>query len=254
LLRDDLDEALHIIAPSYLLHLAWFTEPGCFWDAPENLDWVAASLRLVRAFGKRGGERLVVAGTCAEYDWRNELLDEFSTPLKPATLYGAAKAALFNIVERAAGPLDISLAWGRIFFPYGPREQPGRLISGILDGIAAGRSVPCSEGTQVRDFMHVEDVGNALVTLLDSPVGGPVNIASGVGVTVRNVVEQIAFLAHGGNLVEFGGRPMQAGEPPLMNAAVDRLRNELAFTPRFGLEDGLADTVARRTGSRQKSS
>src|SRR5687768_4647832 len=44
LLRDDLDRLAETVGATHLLHLAWYTEPGRFWDAPENLDWAAASL------------------------------------------------------------------------------------------------------------------------------------------------------------------------------------------------------------------
>ena len=79
------------IRPTHLLHLAWNAEPGRFWTAPDNLDWVAASLGLHRSFAALGGGRAVFAGSCAEYDWTHSLLDEAATPCAPATLYGIAK-------------------------------------------------------------------------------------------------------------------------------------------------------------------
>jgi len=54
---------------SHLLHLAWDVEPGKYWQSASNLDWVPASLHLVRGFAENGGKRAVVAGTCAEYLW-----------------------------------------------------------------------------------------------------------------------------------------------------------------------------------------
>ena len=58
------------MAPTHLLHLAWYAEPGLFWRSPENLRWVEASLRLLRAFAEHGGQRAVMAGSCAEYAWQ----------------------------------------------------------------------------------------------------------------------------------------------------------------------------------------
>ncbi len=55
LLAEDPAPLLRAIAPTHLLHLAWYAEPGKFWQAPENLDWVAASLRLVQGFAAAGG-------------------------------------------------------------------------------------------------------------------------------------------------------------------------------------------------------
>lgn len=251
LLCDDVAPLIQAIAPSHMLHLSWYTAPGRFWDAPENLDWVAASLRLVRGFSAAGGRRLVAAGTCAEYDWSHAAMDEAATPLAPATLYGVAKTALFRLLDKAAPTLGLSFAWGRIFFPYGPFEKPGRLLSDLFDGIARGGEVALSEGRQQRDFMHVEDVATAFVRLLDSDVEGPVNIASGETLAVRDIVERAARIASGEHLLRFGARPMQPGEPPLMAAAATRLHAELGFTPKYSVDSGLRDMFQRRTaGSR----
>ena len=246
LLATDPAPRLAGIAPSHLLHLAWYAEPGKFWHAPENLDWVAASLRLVRAFAAAGGHRATLAGTCAEYDWSYPRLDEALTPLAPVTLYGEAKAGLFAMLDKAAPRLGLSLAWGRIFFPYGPDERAGRLLADVVDAVRAGRRVATSDGGQRRDFMHVEDVASALVALLLSPVTGAVNIASGEARPLRDIIGHAAHLAGGPDLIDWGARPRQSGEPEVMEAATARLREELGFCPRWPLEAGLADMVARR--------
>lgn len=234
------------IAADTMLHLAWHAKPGAFWHAPENLDWVAASLRLVRAFAAAGGKRLIGTGTCAEYDWGFLQLDEVRTPLRPHTLYGTAKASLYQLLETAAMPLDLSFGWARIFFPYGPHEQVGRLFSSIVDGARAGSDIACTSGWQSRDFMHVDDVAGALVAFLSSNVTGAVNIAQGRVVRVRDFIETTATLVDGRELVRLGARPAQAGEPIYMAANVARLRDEVGFVPAYDLAAGIADAVARR--------
>jgi len=247
LLNDDPAVLLVAIAPTHLLHLAWYAEPGKFWSAAQNLDWVAASLRLARGFAAAGGARLVAAGSCAEYDWTGDgLLDEATTPLRPATLYGIAKATLFSVLTAAAPVLGLSFAWGRVFFPYGPFEKPGRLLSGILDGIAANEAVALSEGTQQRDFLHVDDAGAAFAALLDGAVEGPVNIGSGAAVAVRDFATAAGEAANGAHLLRHGARPLQPGEPQLLVATTRRLAAEVGVTPRHTLASGLADAAARR--------
>ena len=252
LLIDDPAPVLADIGATHLLHLAWYAEPGLFWNAPENLDWVAASLRLVRAFARSGGERAVFAGSCAEYDWSGAVLDEATTPLTPATLYGESKAALFRIIEKAAPELALSVAWGRIFFPYGPSEKPGRLLSMLFDGVARGEPVAFSAGSQRRDFMHADDVAAAFAALLESPICGAVNIASGETIAVRAVVERGAEIAGASALVSFGTRPLQPGEPPVMAAAITRLRDEVGFTPHHSIDTGLSDMFRRRPAPLQQ--
>ena len=224
---------------THLLHLAWYAVPGKFWSAPENAEWVEATARLLRAFYDAGGQRAVAAGTCAEYDWEGDgLLSERSTPIRPATPYGQAKAETF---ARAAELGE--LAWGRVFFLYGPGEHPDRLVSSVARRLLAGEEAPTTEGTQVRDFMHVADVAGAFAALLDSDVTGAVNIGSGEPVTVRAVVDEIARAAGRPELLRVGALPQREGEPPQLVADVARLRDEVGFSPRHDLRSGIEETV-----------
>lgn len=230
--------------PSHLLHLAWDTEPGRFWNSPINMDWVAASLALVRAFAEAGGKRAVFAGTCAEYGWGADgPLDERHSALAPATLYGVSKDALRRIIDSYAETASLSVAWGRIFFLYGPHEKPGRLVSDAVRALTTKQPFATTDGYQRRDFMHVEDVARGFAALVASDVRGAVNIASGNAVPVRAILEAIARETGWPDLLRLGERPQPANDPPLIEAAVDRLRHEVGFLPRHQLEDGLTQTV-----------
>ena len=240
-------EAQRIVAevrPSHLLHLAWFTQPAVFWTALENLEWMAASLQLYLAFVEAGGQRAVVAGTCAEYDWNSALLFETGTPIAPRTLYGKAKNCLRVLAEEASGKTGVSLAWGRIFFLYGPHEQPRRLLSDVIPALLEGRQVACTHGRQQRDFMHVADVARAFVEVLESEYHGPVNIASGTCVSLREVLAIVGELTGRGDLILFGAREAPPGEPSRLAADVDILQNHIGFIPAFDLKSGLDDTVS----------
>ena len=238
---------LRQVRPTHLLHLAWTVTPGQFWTTRANLDWVMASLALYRAFVAEGGSRFVGAGTCAEYDWTPERveqpLDEREALCAPATLYGVSKHALHQMLASAAALDGVSLAWGRVFFLYGPGEKPGRLVSDVVARLLRGEPVETTAGTQQRDFMHVEDVAAAFAALLMSDVQGPVNIATGEARSLARLLEEIARQTGGGALLRLGSRPMPANEPARLLAATQRLRDEVGFTPRFGLPDGIADVI-----------
>jgi nucleoside-diphosphate-sugar epimerase len=245
-------ELIDELAPERLVHLAWYTEHGRFWSAPQNVTWVELSLHLLRAFVRRGGQRAVMLGTCAEYDWAaaSGPLAESSSRLAPATLYGAAKDALRRVASAYAEQEGVEVAWARLFFLYGPREAPGRLVASTIRSLLAGKHVPPRSTEHVRDLMHVEDVAGAVVALLLSPVVGAVNVASGVGVTVGQVVDQIVQLVGHPELASVGVPPDRPWEPPLLVADVARLRDEVGFRPRWELVDGLAATVRWWAGQR----
>lgn len=236
------------LRPTHLLHLAWYAEPGAFWESPENERWLTASTSLLEAFRAAGGSRAVIAGTCAEYDWSGDgLLSELRTPLAPRTAYGKAKDAL----RSAAAELDLAVAWGRIFFLYGPHEDDRRLVASVTRALLAGTPARTTHGRQVRDFLHVADAGDAFAALLDSSVEGAVNIGSGEGVAVAEVVQRLAELAGRPDLLELGALESAAGEPPLLVADVARLRDEVGWSPSRSLDEGLRDTVEwwRASGS-----
>jgi nucleoside-diphosphate-sugar epimerase len=228
---------------THLLHLAWYAVPGSFWSAVENIEWIGATLGLLRAFADTGGGRAVVAGTCAEYAWGEEVLRENDTPMAPATLYGACKHATHIAASALSQQLDISLGWGRIFFLYGPGEDYRRLVASVARGLLMGGRVAATDGSQVRDFLHVDDVATAFAAFVLSDVQGSVNIASGQPVAVRAIVNEIASRAGGLDRVDFGALPLGPGDPPRIVADVSRLRDEVGFASSIRLADGIASTV-----------
>jgi nucleoside-diphosphate-sugar epimerase len=241
----DANALLCEVRPTHLLHCAWYAEPGAYWTAPRNLDWVGASLRLLRAFADSGGRRAVFAGTCAEYAWQEDThCIEGRTPTCPATLYGAAKHGLHVVARAWAQQVDVALAWGRIFFVYGPHEHPKRLVSGVARALLRGEEARCTHGRQVRDFLYAPDLGAAFAALLLSDVTGPVNMASGEPVRVADVVGAIAAAAGHPELLRMGALTTQPHEPQRLTADVQRLRDEVGFAPSYSLREGIERTVA----------
>ena len=238
--------ALAAIRPSHLLHLAWTTEHGKFWTDPANEAWRAATLDLVDRFIAAGGRRCVIAGSCTEYDWSGAgPLSEDRTPLRPATPYGQAKAATFRAVQARAAAAGLSYAHARLFFSYGPFEQPQRLVPVIIRALLKGEPARLTAGTQVRDFLDVRDLGRCLALLLASEVEGAVNVASGEGV-VRGAHRRTARRHDR----PAGPDPARRAVAAAGGAALDRRRHfpasrrKSAPNPRSALEQGLSDAVA----------
>lgn len=230
------------IKATHLLHLAWYAEPGKFWNSAENLRWVAASLTLAKSFAEAGGRRLVAAGSCAEYDWDVAgICKESLTPLKPHTLYGSSKHALRQVLEAYAREAALSFAWGRIFLLYGPGEYPVRLVPSVIRPLLEGREAPCSHGEQKRDFLHSADVAGAFTALLDSAVEGPVNIGSGETTAIKDLIGMIALELGRPDLVRLGA--LKDTSPDLLVPDIRRLREEVGFRPRFTLREGLQDAI-----------
>jgi len=231
------------IRPTHLLHFAWYAEHGKFWRSTENYRWLEASIALLRRFHECGGKRVVVAGSCAEYDWSYGYCSEGITPCRPTTPYGACKNALQDTLHSYCVETGLSAGWGRIFFVYGPGEHPARLVSSVIGSLLQGGIARCTHGNQIRDFLHVEDVADAFVALLDSVVRDAVNIASGRPVSVRDVVLATADLIGARERVDFGALPAPDFEPPLLVADTRRLFNEVGWRPRWELIAGIEQAM-----------
>jgi len=235
---------LERVKPDHLLHLAWYAEPGQYWDAPQNVAWLAATQSLVGAFCAAGGRRVVGAGTCAEYAWADGLLVEGRTAEKPASQYGETKLAAGQRAAAIVSAAGGSAAWGRIFSPYGPAEPPARLVPHVITRLLRGEPARCTKGLQVRDFLYSLDVADALVALLDSDVSGPVNIASGQSLSVGDLALRVATMLGRPDLLRLGEIAESSNNSaPMVVASVQRLSRELGWRPRHTLDEGLAGTI-----------
>lgn len=236
-------ELVKRVRPTHLLHLAWYAVPGRYWTSTHNVRWLQASLDLFLAFCTYGGERAVGAGSCAEYDWSYGYCREAITPLAPSSLYGTCKNALWSVISTLSAQAGPSVAWGRLFFLYGPHEHSQRLVPYVICSLLTGEAAQCSEGSQVRDFLYICDAAAALVSILESNVTGAINIASGRPVTVRHIIDEIAGQLNRVSLVALGATPLKQGDPAFLVGDARRLTNELHWSPRFSIEAGIGETI-----------
>ena len=231
------------IQPTHLLHFAWCAEPGKFWTDPENTQWVEASFNLIKTFHAQGGKRVVISGSCAEYEWNKSIYSEKATSENPATLYGKCKQELQIKVEAFCHEVDLSLCWGRIFFVYGPYEHPARLVSSIVRSLLKNETAECSHGNQKRDLLFVEDVASGFVSILENEITGIVNIGSGEGVALKDVIKTIGDKIGRKNLIRMGALPSPANEPSILVADTKRLTEEVRWAPKFDINTGLDRTI-----------
>lgn len=228
---------------SHLLHLAWYVEPGKLIDAPVNVAWCGASLELLRRFHLSGGVRVVIGGSCYEYDWRYGYCNEQLTPCRPDTLYGSAKLGLSQILLGYSASTGLSGAWGRLFFLYGPRENPRRLVPAVILSLLKGEPAQTSHGRQVRDYCHVQDVADGLVALLDSSASGAYNIANGQPGPILSIVQALGDIVGRRDQLRIGAIPARANDAPLVAADTAAAKRDFGWEARIPLRAGLEATV-----------
>jgi nucleoside-diphosphate-sugar epimerase len=241
--RDAVAALMRRVRPTHLLHFAWIAIPGVYLTSLENPLWLRSSLQLVETFLASGGQRVVVAGTAAEYDWSDGVCSERTTPCRPATLYAACKHAQYEVLERWSEQEGFSFAEGRLFWVYGPEESPERLVPAMIRASTSRLPFRLRYPEQVRDYLHVADAGAAFATLLASDVHGAVNIGAGKGVVLSRLAEIVGNETGEGLQIE-PGEPGGDDPAPVVVAETTRLTRDVGFTPRSRLEDGIRETVA----------
>ena len=239
----EMQALLSSVRPTHLLHLAWCTAPGVFWASPENLDWLHSSVALFRTFEQSGGTRIVATGSCAEYDWTEGTCSERTTPCRPGTLYGRTKLAAAAYLD-AMRQASLSTAWARLFFLYGREASEHRIPGVVISALQRNEPAKCSEGTQLRDFLHINDAARGIVSLIDGDITGPVNICSGIATPIRWMAEHVAELMGKRDLLKIGALPMPAHDPPMIVGDNSRLREEVGWCATMTLESGLRDTIS----------
>lgn len=172
------------------LHFAW---PGLphykdLFHFEENLP---AAYRFLKSLVEHGTKHLLVTGTCLEYGMKEGCLSE-EVPADPSNPYALAKDTLRKFLEELIKVYSFKLQWARLFYLYGPGQNPNSLIAQLDRAIDSGeKSFKMSGGEQLRDYLPVDEAAKRLVMLLEHPeCEGIVNICSGAPISVTGLVEQ----------------------------------------------------------------
>jgi dolichol-phosphate mannosyltransferase len=183
------------------------------------------------------GERVVVAGSSSEYGLKDHPPAEDEPP-EPNSAYAAAKAAATALgLERGAVVL-------RLYSAYGAWEEPDRLVPTLLGRALGGELPPLVSPRVARDFVHVDDVCEAFVLAArDAPAGRAYNVGTGRQTTVAEIVAAVRRLAGVEAEPQWGSMPDRSWDTETWVANAERIRAELGWEPRIGLEDGLARTL-----------
>lgn len=238
----EVKELIYHIKPTHLLHLAWTTAPGNFWHDPDNRTWLAASKELIRFFSECGGRRLVIAGTCAEYEWNESFLMESAVP-HPLSLYGECKNELRVFCENFASRKSLAMAWARMFFIFGPYENGSKLVPSTIISLLREESARTASGELRRDYLYVKDAASALTRIMLSDFDGTVNVCSGRALSIREIVSEIAQVVGRSDLLEIGALPARPGDPGIVCGSSRVLNDEIEFSPKYSFREAIAETV-----------
>ena len=243
-LADGTDAVLHFAAQSIVSES--MRDPIATWDA--NLS---GALGLLRAVAEKRVPRFVLSSSAAVYGEPEVQPIPETEPARPTHAYGGSKRAVEMLLENAAAAFGLRSVFLRYFNAAGASERSGedhdpethlvpRLLRRALEPGPAvplfGDDYPTPDGTCVRDYVHVEDLAEAharALAALDAGLRGPLNLGSGRGSSVREILSCVESVT--GRGVPVRVEPRRPGDPPRLVADIRRAAQELGWRPRRDL-------------------
>lgn len=191
--------------------------------------------------------RLVHAGTCGEYGRTKGQVTEQHV-CRPTWFYPATKNASVVLLSTLGKQFNREVVALRPFGPYGPGDDPSRIIPSVILSLLKGQEIQVTAGEQLRDYAHVSDHVTAFLLAGTQPIrelGLIYNIGSGEVFTLRHIMETIAETVgpEASRLIKFGALPYRDSEVWEMCGDITAARRDLNYQPRIPLAEGLAETV-----------
>ncbi len=204
---------------------------------------VRGTWNILEASRVRGVERFIYCGSCFEYK-EGTGIKETIFPM-PVSDYGVTKALGWLLANGFYQQCGLPVVSVRLFTFYGPQELERRLVPYVILSILDGKSPEMSDGMQVRDFVYVDDVVDALLraAVLKGIDGETINIASGQGYTVRELVQEVIDLMHTGVKPKYGMISRQAGDVSVLIGDPEKAARLLGWKNTLSLREGLMKTI-----------
>lgn len=215
---------------------------------------LAQSIDLLRWAAAKRARRVVFSSSLYVYgSGRSGLMFHEKDGKYPETVYGWSKSVFEDTLTTFASQLGVEFNIARLFFVYGPGQE----LSGgytpviVLNYQRMQRGMPLivnGDGSQVLDYVHIDDVTDALATLGSSEVSGQtVNISTGVGTSIRDLVEAMAH-QYGYENIDFAPADWTHGTTRV--GANDLALEKFGWTPRISFREGLYSTLEYLDGER----
>jgi len=198
---------------------------------------------LAEIFLKKKPKAFIQMGSSIEYGNLKSPQKE-NGECKPKSIYGKAKLLaskhLINLYKKKNFPATIL----RLYLAYGPKQDFNRFLPIIISGCLMNKKFPCSEGKQIRDFIHVKDVVDIIIKSLTNKKarGQIINVGSGKPQKLKNIIERIRKISNGG-YPQFGKIKLRKDEILKIYPNIKKAKTLIKWKPKIEFEKGLKDTI-----------
>ena len=247
--------------PTHVLHAAAIT-PDPETETQDSYRVVETNelgtLAVLLAAARHNAQRVVFVSSSAVYAGSDShtLLGENASLCEDCGLYGVTKLGAERLCQWATRTYKLDTRVVRLGPVYGPFERPTssrRTMSAVHTAIhlaMAGFPLRCHTPHHTRDWIHGQDVAEAMIGLLTSPsLSHRLYNLSGEAVTMRRLLQAVA-VAIPGTVIEWVTAPEEAnipgaaGSPTWRILDTRRLQADTGFSPRIAIEAGVRRDIA----------
>jgi len=256
--RNQIETALSSIRPDAVMHFAasaLVAESMC--DPSKYFrNNISNGLNLLDAMVATRVNRIVFSSTCAIFGPPDRLPIDEAAPARPINPYGESKLAFEKILRWYGQIYGLSFVSLRYFNAAGASEKFGedhRLETHLIPNVLKvalgqkphveiyGADYETSDGTCVRDYIHIVDLARAHILALGTAKSEFYNLGTGGGASVREVIDACRKVT--GRKIEIAEKPRRPGDPPRLVASSKKIKDDLGWRPQFQSLDTIIESA-----------
>ena len=160
------------------------------------------------------------------------------------SVYGKAKLLsskyVINLFKKKNFPSTVI----RFYLVYGPKQDINRFIPTIINGCLKNKKFPTSDGSQLRDFLYIDDAIRAIIMCLENKKsrGQILNIGTGKPKLIKKVIQMVKKVSKGGQ-PQYGMFKLRKFDIPKLYPNINKVKNKIKWSPKVSFEKGIKITV-----------
>ena len=192
---------LNIYNPDMIIHAAWNTKNKNYINSKKNLVWLKNSIIFFEQFKNLEKCKIIVFGSCAEYDWNK--LKKFNEENKqiPNTVYGKSKLELYLYLKKNIK--SNSLTWLRYFFIFGPTSRKRTILFDAYNNFLNNKKFIIKQFNNKIDFIYEDDAHKITLDIIKKNISGIINIGTGNGITLLHFIQILERIMMKKNLIYY---------------------------------------------------
>ena len=226
--------------PDTTIHLAWEGIPD--YGVNKSIKNLKYGLNLFEELAEIGCKKIICTGSCWEYGQNQGKISE-DFPVKSSNAFTTAKNALHLLGREIAIENNMQFIWTRLFYVYGPGQRGNSLIPYIIKCVKEGKKPKIKTPSARNDFIYVEDVAEAIVTILKKCNQSTVyNIGSGYSTSIQEIVREVCNCYN----IEYIQKNKQWTEDQTINfwADISKIKKKIGWEPKVNIVEGVKNTVS----------